>query len=239
MRTPTHVSKTAEETDVNLVLANTTPYYPTGDPGFRRWMMYKAPLWLNFSDPTILNPQGSTNTFEAQLHINTTGDEEQWVELLITGPPEGTRIAAHPIHLHGHDFALLAQGNTSFDPATAVIKRNNPPRRDVALLPQNGYLLIAFKVDNPGTYCPLVLPHVAPGFCTENDEGVWLMHCHIAWHASSGLAMQILENMDQLVFNDKEAILRTCENWDRWFGGERVTNPVCDFDAPFQDDSGI
>lgn len=67
----------------------------------------------------------------------------------MTGPAEGN-FASHPIHLHGHDFALLAQGNTTFDPATTVVKRDNPPRRDVALLQRNGFLLIAFKIDNPG-----------------------------------------------------------------------------------------
>jgi hypothetical protein len=40
------------------------------------------------------------------------------------------------------------------------------------LLPRNGFVLIAFKADNPGN---------------------WLMHCHIAAHASAGLAAQILE----------------------------------------------
>jgi hypothetical protein len=105
-------------------------------------------LWLDFSDPTILNPEGSNQTFHAQLKIDTTpSPEEQWMEILITGPQIG---AAHPIHLHGHDFALLSQGIGPFDESTAIIKRDNPPRRDVALLPGNGYLLIAFKIDNPG-----------------------------------------------------------------------------------------
>lgn len=62
---------------------------------------------------------------------------------------------------------LLAQSNTTFDPAASFATFNfvNPPRRDVVLLPANGYVAIAFKPDNPGA---------------------WLMHCHIAWHASAG-----------------------------------------------------
>lgn len=143
----------ADQMDVNLVFANTTPYFPQypDTDGFRRWQMFKGPLWLNFSDPTILNTEGSTSTFQSQLLVDTKfSAKDQWVELLITGPPGITRIAAHPIHLHGHDFALLSQGNTTFNASTAVIKRDNPPRRDVALLPRSGYLLIAFKVDNPG-----------------------------------------------------------------------------------------
>jgi FtsP/CotA-like multicopper oxidase with cupredoxin domain len=149
----------SDEMDVTLVNANTTPYYPQypDEDGFRRWQMFKGPLWLNFSDPTILNTDGSSSIFLSQLTVNTKfSKRDQWVELLITGPPETSRFAAHPIHLHGHDFALLSQGNTTFNASTAVIKRDNPPRRDVALLPRSGYLLIAFKVDNPGMYNPLI-----------------------------------------------------------------------------------
>lgn len=35
------------------------------------------------------------------------------------------------------------------------------------MLPGGGFLAIAFKPDNPGA---------------------WLLHCHIAWHASSGMS---------------------------------------------------
>jgi hypothetical protein len=141
-----------QTTDVNLVVTNSDPYYPQ-HPSLRRWQLFKGPLWLNYSDPTIFNPEGSTSLFQAQLSINTTfsSGDEQWLELLVTGPAEGS-FASHPIHLHGHDFALLAQGNETFVPGQTVVKRGNPPRRDVALLPRNGFLLIAFKVDNPGEF---------------------------------------------------------------------------------------
>lgn len=44
----------------------------------------------------------------------------------------------HPIHLHGHDFWVVAQDAGTFDPATTNITTTNPPRRDVATLPGNG-----------------------------------------------------------------------------------------------------
>jgi hypothetical protein len=67
------------------------------------------------------------------------------------------------------------------------------------------------------------------------------MHCHIAWHASSGLAMQILENTDRIVLQDKPELERICKNWDEWYAQDRLKNPTCqawdqDF---FQEDSGI
>lgn len=74
---------------------------------------------------------------------------------------------AHPLHWHGMDVVVLAQQNTTFDPVNSYKTFNfiNPPRRDVVLVPAGGYIAIAFKPDNPG---------------------VWLLHCHIAWHASAG-----------------------------------------------------
>lgn len=67
------------------------------------------------------------------------------------------------------------------------------------------------------------------------------MHCHIAWHASSGLAMQILENTDSIKFHDKPALLNTCKNWDQWYAKKRLENPTCNVynQEHFQDDSGI
>jgi hypothetical protein len=64
------------------------------------------------------------------------------------------------IHLHGHDFYLLGHGPGIFnDPTT--LQYTNPPRKDVAMLPAAGWLVIGFLTDNPGA---------------------WLMHCHIVSH---------------------------------------------------------
>ncbi len=94
---------------------------------------------------------------------------------------------------------------------------NNPPRRDVALLPANGYLVLAFKSDNPGA---------------------WLLHCHIAWHASSGLALQILEREPEIDVSNAsmKAINETCIEWKKWHND---TSNWFNASQEFQDDSGI
>ena len=79
----------------------------------------------------------------------------------LTNPPDKNPVkVAHPIHLHGHDFVILAQSTAPYNVSTSIesFNFNNPPRRDVALLPLGGYLAIAFRPDNPG---------------------LWLLHCHI------------------------------------------------------------
>ena len=109
------------------------------------------------------------------------------------------------IHLHGHDFAILQQIENVPFPLKLDFTYDNPPRRDVVLLPSNGYAVIAFKTDNPGT---------------------WLMHCHIAEHASFGLALQIMERQKAAAdiwpsLNKSHALQRaqrTCDNWNEWWG---------------------
>ncbi|KAK4691618.1 hypothetical protein P7C71_g5417, partial [Lecanoromycetidae sp. Uapishka_2] len=178
-----------------------------------------ASLWLNFGNPTVLNLD---DDFEKKKYLVVTEDnskDETWVWLLIVAsaiedvPESSAPFVAHPIHLHGHDFALLAQSEDHYDKNTVKIKTDNPPRRDVALLPAGGYLIIAFKADNPGA---------------------WLMHCHIAWHASGGLALQILENKDDIHFDKdtQKAMDKTCAKWDAWY--QKRPNK-----HEFQDDSGI
>lgn len=118
---------------------------------------------------------------------------------------------AHPIHQHGHDFWILAQErNAVWDGTASSFQTKNPPRRDTAMLPSNGYLAIAFKLDNPGA---------------------WLIHCHIAWHASQGISLEFLESEKGIMISEvsKKEFDNTCKSWSSWSAG-----------APWpQADSGI
>ena len=52
------------------------------------------------------------------------------------------------------------------------------------------------------------------------------MHCHIAYHASQGLALQILESQQAAIdiwpsLNESHALIeaqRVCDNWNKWWG---------------------
>lgn len=198
---------------------------------------------LNFSDPTLLSL--GNRTFNPDYDVFEYDYVNEWsmwfrlpwknpakylhltsisatVYIVIIGnnktidlPDVSVVTASHPIHLHGHDFAILGTGPDKYDELRDPLKFNyhNPPRRDVALLPSGGWLAIAFRSDNPG---------------------VWLLHCHIAWHASSGLALQILERrkeiLDDLGPQRVAAVERTCTGWDQWLKGGEVID---------QEDSGM
>ncbi|KAM0805775.1 multicopper oxidase-domain-containing protein [Usnea florida] len=187
-----------------------------GSPGIGRWDLTNTPLRINFSNPTILDLKNTS--FSSSYAVIPEDYSRGYVYLVITEqslpnfPSKTNAFNAHPMHLHGHDakpYNITTSINT--------FKFDNPPRRDVALLPRGGYLAIAFKPDNPG---------------------VWLMHCHIAWHASSGLALQILERQEDIIptIGPLGATEAGCKSWDKWlalyngtFGGPGNT----------QDDSGI
>ncbi|KAF3433333.1 hypothetical protein FNV43_RR24435 [Rhamnella rubrinervis] len=79
----------------------------------------------------------------------------------------------HPIHLHGYDFYIIAEGFGNFNPNTDTKKFNlvDPPMRNTVAVPTNGWAVIRFIADNPGA---------------------WIMHCHLDVHISWGLAMVFL-----------------------------------------------
>ncbi|KAJ5260568.1 hypothetical protein N7478_012173 [Penicillium angulare] len=78
-------------------------------------------------------------------------------------------------------------------------------------MPGNGYLVIAFENDNPGS---------------------WLMHCHIAWHSSQSLALQFIERskeIPKLVEPVALGFQKMCQTWDSYYNRSQYQ----------QDDSGI
>jgi FtsP/CotA-like multicopper oxidase with cupredoxin domain len=82
----------------------------------------------------------------------------------------------HPMHLHGHSFWVVAEGVGEWD--GVITRPENPQRRDTHIIdwgyPSPGkpsYVVIDFLADNPG---------------------VWPFHCHVAWHISDGLSMNVM-----------------------------------------------
>ncbi len=96
--------------------------------------------------------------------------------------------------MHGHDFWILNQTTAPYDSSKQFVLTDSLVRRDVAILPGGGHLAIAFKLDNPGS---------------------WLVHCHIAWHASQGLGLEFLESPQSIVVSttDQQVFNDTCNTW--------------------------
>lgn len=82
-------------------------------------------------------------------HIHEfTANTAKVIQQAATAPP-----LPHPIHLHGHDFYVLAQAaGAQWNGDISTLKMDNPIRRDTATLPAQGYLVLAFESDNPGAW---------------------------------------------------------------------------------------
>ncbi|ETS76617.1 hypothetical protein PFICI_12004 [Pestalotiopsis fici W106-1] len=179
------------------------------------WTIQSKTLIVNWSAPTIMDVYddgGPTPDFPDNSNVVSVDVVDQWVYWVIQ---DLTLVNAfHPMHLHGHDFYILAQGSGAFLPGITALNTKNPPRRDTATLHGNGYLVIAFKTDNPGS---------------------WLLHCHIAWHASQGLAMQLVERASEipsLMDADVGSMTDTCQAWNTFYSSPDQADDE-------QDDSGI
>jgi len=193
-----------------------------------KWILGKHSMYLNWSEPTLKVVNDYANLTEEHMAPSTAPifldyEAESWVYFLIQNnstipsPDHMYYRAAHPIHLHGHDFVIIAQGSTNFDPSTVVMNLDNPPRRDTAMLNINGFLLIGFQIDNPGA---------------------WLMHCHIPWHASSGMAVQFVSMPDLIApllkrGNVIDKLNKECAAWTYHYDNVNIPAGV------FQDESGI
>lgn len=122
---------------------------------------------------------------DRELVVQTTG--VQVIDILISNFDDG----AHPYHLHGYKYFVLAQGHgqppltevgaaitrESLAPLYKTLDLSNPLRRDTATADSYGWILLRVVTNNPGA---------------------WALHCHVSWHAEAGLLMQLLTNTDEL-----------------------------------------
>ncbi|KAJ6362933.1 hypothetical protein OIU78_003177 [Salix suchowensis] len=122
---------------------------------------------INVLNPTLSITPKSTSV--KVLKYNST------VEMVL----QNTAIMGvenHPMHLHGFNFHVLAQGFGNYDPLKDPKKFNliNPQSRNTIGVPVGGWAVIRFMANNPG---------------------VWIMHCHLEVHVPWGLATAfVVEN---------------------------------------------
>lgn len=160
--------------------------------GIQKWAVNDVSMQVDWQDPSLMQAYKKESNWSSVAGVIELDEANDWAYILV----ESSLNVPHPIHLHGHDFFVLAQGEGAFE-SSDIDSLSNPPRRDTAMLFGKGYLLLAFQTDNPGA---------------------WLMHCHIGWHTSGGLAVQFIERYSEIrgIIDDYASMKSTCDNWDRW-----------------------
>ncbi|KAK4546388.1 hypothetical protein LTR36_002065 [Oleoguttula mirabilis] len=183
-------------------LASTVAF---NDDNIFKWYIGSTSFLVEWDDPTALQILNNDTSFSNTSGVIELPTADEWTIVII----ETTLAVPHPIHLHGHDFYVLAAGYGTYAAEAPTLQTSNPPRRDVAMLPAAGYLVFAFQADNPGA---------------------WLAHCHIGWHTSEGFAIQFVERYDEIaaLYNRTE-LETTCKAWEAWQSSAGLV----------EDDSGV
>lgn len=160
------------------------------------WKMNGQSFRGNMNHPVLLLANAGNTSYpnDPQWNVYNFGTNSS-VRIIV----KNLVPAPHPMHLHGHNFNVLAEGVGEWD--GTIVHQSNTQRRDVQLLQgaqgaNPGYIVIQYVTDNPG---------------------VWPFHCHIAWHVSSGLYINAMEQpakIAQRVIPD--IIQQTCRDWNAY-----------------------
>lgn len=133
---------------------------------------------LLYTPPTLSNGNGN---------ITIVTQNETWIDLIFLVP--NLSSPPHPMHKHGNRAFILGEGEGNFtwpDVASAAAARPelfnlvNPSYRDGFVTPpssrQPTWLAVRYQVENPGA---------------------WMLHCHMQSHLSGGMAVVILDGVDE------------------------------------------
>ena len=187
MPEPAFIDEYNEFDDYTLVPFDKEEIYD--DPDFKMQLDVKmdnlgdGANYAFFNELTYVRPKVpsiyttlTTGSFASNPEIYGTNtntfilEKDQVIELVVNNHDPGK----HPFHLHGHNFQCLVRGEENvndYNPANVTLPKV-PMRRDTWVVRPNGHIVMRFRADNPG---------------------IWLFHCHIEWHVSSGLTATFVE----------------------------------------------
>ncbi|KIW16503.1 hypothetical protein PV08_06558 [Exophiala spinifera] len=153
--------------NINMKHANGGSYYFFND--------------IAYASPEVPTLYTALTSGDSAAHFATYGmssnpwvlERDQVIEVILYN----RHMTNHPVHLHGHHFQAVwrsAPGAGDFSSSTVTDDAfiQLPVQRDTIVVPNGGSVVIRFRADNPG---------------------VWLLHCHMEWHAETGLAATFIE----------------------------------------------
>ncbi|MCJ1319188.1 hypothetical protein MMC15_004521 [Xylographa vitiligo] len=160
--------------------------------GHLDWRINYQPFRGNYNYPLLLLAQEKNTSYPMDPEWNVYNFGSNGTVRLVVN---NNSTISHPMHLHGHNMYILHQGPGFWD-GVSITNPSNPQRRDVQMLSPSSHIVIQYDADNPG---------------------VWPFHCHIAWHLSLGLYMNIIEQPAQITeMQIPEVVPQTCINWDKY-----------------------
>ena len=229
-KTPTTTPESYDDSHCgNDPLTKTTPFFPfpaTSKPattetiditlgqnetGHTLWFMDGSSFRANYNHPILLlaNLGNTSYPDDREWNVYNFGNNNS-VRMIFTN----SIPASHPMHLHGHNFNILAEGTGKWDGTITNIR--NTQRRDVQLM------LPAALIDGVSVPSYMVVQY------NTDNPGVWPFHCHIAWHVSGGLYINAMEQTDLIKKKQiPSTVAQTCRDWAAYSG----TNVVEQIDS--------
>ncbi|KAL8916107.1 MAG: hypothetical protein Q9208_008703 [Pyrenodesmia sp. 3 TL-2023] len=132
-------------------------------------LTYVRPKVPTLYSALTAGPEASNPAIYGANTIPFVLQKNEVVEIVLNSMDPGK----HPFHLHGHAFQTVVR---SQEEAGVYVGNETfpefPMRRDTVLVRPNGNIVLRFQADNPG---------------------IWLFHCHIEWHVTSGLVATMVE----------------------------------------------
>ncbi|KAF2158093.1 multicopper oxidase [Myriangium duriaei CBS 260.36] len=170
--------------------------FTVNSTGYNVWEVNGQSFRGDYNDPTLLEAKLGNFNFPKERNVYNFFSNNT-IRLVVYNY---FQFGPHPMHLHGHNFFVLAEGHGIWD--GHITNAGNPQRRDVQLVQpalsatQPAYIVLQINADNPG---------------------VWPFHCHIAWHVSGGLYVNILERPKDITqMNIPMVMAQTCRDWAKW-----------------------
>jgi FtsP/CotA-like multicopper oxidase with cupredoxin domain len=175
----------------------------TNETGHKLLYMNDISFRANYNYPILplVNAGNTSYPDDPQWNIYNFGSNSSVRIILYNTTP-----LFHPIHMHGHNFWVLAEGIGEW--GGDIVNVENPVRRDTQImLAADGdtasYLVIEFETDNPG---------------------VWPLHCHIAWHAAGGMYLNIIEHPEEISkMTIPSKVVEGCRSWWKYTDSEVVS----------------
>lgn len=182
--------------------------FGTNSSGNPEWSINNSSFHANYNEPPLLLAHMGNTSYNPAEHWNVYNfGSNSSVRLVVYNT---FMFSQHPMHLHGHNFWVIAQGYGEYD--GHVTQPNNPERRDVVMLHQAqsatvpAYVVLEWQQDNPG---------------------VWPFHCHIAWHVSGGLYMNVMERpADIQKMKIPQSVTDTCVGYKAWQAAGNIVDQI-------------
>ena len=191
-----------DDSDVEEIFLNLA--FPIGSSiNGRKYSEARAPMfqpdieqYITPCDDDVCDATGCLCTHIQKIPYNKT------IQIVFSSlTPTAPFMAHHPVHLHGHNFAVLKMGFAEQNETSGFWSRMNqdiycasqneficskprwnggrpelnkikPPLKDNVMIPSRGYVVVRFRSDNPG---------------------FWFLHCHQQSHMLEGMNMLIHE----------------------------------------------